>query len=181
MLAIINGGAGAGLAPVIHLPARPRVMRISGWIQLIMFTLHTGEAGDSSQSSCEATATVFRWLTSSTYNIVTSVTCTNTNQMEKYDLLIMSAQFSFLVTFGCESVFLANWPLTVLAEFYKELLVKWGNDYCPSYSRESVFVVCQSVRGFSCLSCGQLCGQFNACKTRNLQRGGECFQGPFQI
>ena len=87
----------------------------------------------------------------------------------------------FLVTFGCESVFLANWPLTVLAEFYKELLVKWGNDYCPSYSRESVFVVCQSVRGFSCLSCGQLCGQFNACKTRNLQRGGECFQGPFQI
>ena len=102
------------------------------------------------------------------------MTCTNTNQMEKYALLVMSAQLSFLFTFGRESVCLANWPLTVLAEFYKDLLVKWGNDYCPSYSRESVFAVCQSVRGFSCLSCGQLCGQFNACKTRNLQR--ECFQ-----
>ena len=44
MLAIINGWAGAGLAVAIHLTARPRVMRISGWIQLIMFTLHTGEA-----------------------------------------------------------------------------------------------------------------------------------------
>ena len=43
ILAIINGGVGAGLAASIHLPARARVMRISGWIQLIMFTLHTGK------------------------------------------------------------------------------------------------------------------------------------------
>ena len=60
--------------------------------------IETRGSGRQQHSQCAATATVFRWLTSSTYNIVTSVTHTNTIQVEKYAVLV-SAQFSLVVTF----------------------------------------------------------------------------------
>ena len=127
--AIINGWAGAGLAGAIHLTARPRVMRISGWIQLIMFTLHTGEAVTAASHNVRQPQQFSGgWLHPPT--TLSHLWHAQTQTRWRYAL--------YLDTSFHTRVFMCNWPLTVLAEFYNELLVKWGNDYCPSHTSECV-------------------------------------------
>ena len=132
MLAIINGWAGAGLAVAIHLTARPRVMRISGWIQLIMFTLHTGEAVTAASHNVRQPQQFSGgWL-----HPPTTLSHLWQAQTQTRWRNIRSVLTDFL-----SRISVSNWPLTDLAEFYNELLVKWGNDYCPSYTRECVCIV----------------------------------------